>query len=123
VDDQRDSRDMIAALLEEHGALVIPCDSAEAALRVLAAARVDVMVADIGMPEVDGYELLRRVRERVEGLPALAVSAYARPEDRRRALVEGYSDFCAKPIDAARVLRAVHQALPASRKGAADHAR
>jgi PAS domain S-box-containing protein len=111
VDDQMDSRSLIAVLLEACGAQVLQCESAAAALEVLAAEPVRLIVADIAMPDADGYELIRRVRELRYEIPAVACSAYARPEDRQRALTSGYTGYCAKPIEAARFLRVVRDAL------------
>jgi CheY-like chemotaxis protein len=63
---------------------------------------------------VDGYELIRRVRATHSTLPAIAVSAYARPQDRRRALAAGYDGYCAKPVEASQLLRAVREVVLAS---------
>ena len=114
VDDERDSRDLLAALLLGCGAEVVQCDSAPAALEALAqrnGSPVQLVVADIAMPDVDGYELIARVRQVREGIPALAVSAYARPEDRRRALATGFDGYACKPIDTAAFLRTVKDVL------------
>jgi CheY-like chemotaxis protein len=83
-------------------------------LPLLARTTVSVMVADIAMPEIDGCELLERARSIREGLPAVAVSAYARPEDRQRALVAGYNGYCAKPIETTGFLRTVRDVLATS---------
>jgi CheY-like chemotaxis protein len=69
------------------------------------------MVADIAMPEIDGCELLERARRLHTTLPAVAVSAYARPEDRQRALAAGYNGYCAKPIETTDFLRTVRDVL------------
>jgi PAS domain S-box-containing protein len=114
VDDQRDSRDLLATLLLCCGAEVLLCDSAAAALDALARpnlAPVHLVVADIAMPDIDGYELVVRVRQGRARIPALAVSAYARPEDRRRALAAGYDGYACKPIDTAAFLRTVKDVL------------
>jgi signal transduction histidine kinase/CheY-like chemotaxis protein len=111
VDDEADSCELLAALLERHGARVIQCDSAESALGVLTDIEANLLVADIAMPDIDGYELIRRVRRSQESLPAIAVSAYARPEDRRRALAAGYDGYCAKPIETPQLLRAVREVV------------
>jgi CheY-like chemotaxis protein len=63
------------------------------------------------MPDVDGYELIARVRRERARLPAVAVSAYARLEDRNRALAAGYDAYCAKPFEADQLLRLVHAVL------------
>jgi PAS domain S-box-containing protein len=99
VDDQADSREMIAVLLEQRNARVLQCESAEDALAMLADVKVDLIVADIAMPRVDGYELMRRVRALGCQVPAIAVTAFARSDDRRRALDSGYTTYLAKPID------------------------
>jgi signal transduction histidine kinase/CheY-like chemotaxis protein len=111
VDDEADSCELLAALLERHGARVIQCDSAESALGVLTDIEANLLVADIAMPDIDGYELIRRVRRSNAALPAIAVSAYARPEDRRRALAAGYDGYCSKPVEAPQLLRAVRQVM------------
>lgn len=114
VDDQADSRELLAAVFEEHGAHVVTCDSALGALDAVTAGLAQLLVADIAMPVVDGYELIRRVRSRANGIPAIAVSAYARPEDRALALATGFDAYCVKPIDEALFLRAVGDALQAA---------
>jgi PAS domain S-box-containing protein len=107
VDDQRDSREMLAALLEQRGAEVSLCDSAESALTMLASPNFRLLIADIAMPDVDGYELIRRLRQSGNRTPAIAVTAFARADDRNRALSCGYSAYCAKPIDGAELARTV----------------
>ena len=114
VDDQPDSCELLAALFERQGARVVQCDSAESALGVLTDVEANLLIADIAMPDVDGYELIRRVRTTHAALPAVAVSAYARPQDRRRALAAGYDGYCAKPVEASQLLRAVREVMLAS---------
>jgi PAS domain S-box-containing protein len=99
VDDQQDSREMLVALLEGQGAAVVQGLSAESALELLGSRRVHLIIADIAMPRVDGYEFIRRLRAQGNQTPAIAVTAFARPDDRRRALLAGYSGYLAKPID------------------------
>ncbi len=111
VDDQRDSRELLAALFAGCGAEVVQCDSAAQALQELADSRVQLLVADIAMPDVDGYELIARVRQTRDGIPAVAVSAYARPQDRKRALAAGYNGYCSKPIETAAFLHTVREVL------------
>lgn len=101
VDDQPDSRELLATLLEQCGARVLQCETAAAALDCLSRPSADLLIADIAMPDMDGYELIRQVRARGQQVPAIAVTAYARPDDRRQALAAGYSGYCAKPIDGA----------------------
>jgi PAS domain S-box-containing protein len=111
VDDQRDSRELLAAVFAGCGAEVLQCDSAEQAVRKLADSRVHLLVADIAMPDVDGYELIARVRQMNDRIPAVAVSAYARPQDRKRALAAGYNGYCSKPIETGALLQTVHQVM------------
>jgi PAS domain S-box-containing protein len=111
VDDQADSRELVAALLEQHGAQVIQCDSAASALEVIASREVQVLIADIAMPEVDGYALIEHLRARGFNAPAIAVTAYARPQDREHAMASGYSGYCAKPVDAAQLVSLVRTVI------------
>jgi PAS domain S-box-containing protein len=114
VDDEKDSRELLEAVFERCGADVMRSGSAEEALALLAKAPVSLMVADIAMPEVDGCELLERARRLHGGMPAIAVSAYARPEDRQRALAAGYNAYCAKPVETSEFLRIVRAVLSTS---------
>jgi signal transduction histidine kinase/uncharacterized protein with PIN domain len=111
VDDEPDARDLLREVLEACGAEVTAAASAAEALAVIERARPDVLVSDIGMPGEDGYSLMRRVRAResvAEGhLPAAALTAYARPEDRSLALAAGYDLHLAKPIDPGELAAAV----------------
>jgi PAS domain S-box-containing protein len=103
VDDESDARLLLTAMLERCGAEVIAMNSAREALEALESWRPDVLVADIGMPVEDGYALIRQVRalpkDKGGQTPALALTAYARTEDRVRALSEGYQLHLAKPVD------------------------
>lgn len=111
VDDDEASRDILTAHLESSHARVLTAHSARAALDMLARGPVDVMLADIGMPEEDGYSLIRRVRqlprEEQSALPAAALTAFAREEDRRQALDAGFHLHFTKPIDAESLIVAV----------------
>jgi signal transduction histidine kinase/ActR/RegA family two-component response regulator len=107
VDDETDARELIVAMLEEYGADVIPVASADEALAVLSdgdGANADIVVSDVGMPGTDGFALMRAIRssssEKIRKLPAIAVTAYANPEDRVRALVAGFQNHITKPVDA-----------------------
>ena len=96
VDDEADARDLLQRLLEDCGAEVVTADGAAAALAAVKQNRLDILVSDIGMPEVDGYELLKRIRalgaEAGGTLPAIALTAFARSEDRVRALVAEHTE-------------------------------
>src|SRR5262249_62249187 len=101
VDDEPDAKGLARRLREEHGAFVTPAASAAEALERLAGGTLDVMVSDIGMPGMDGYELIRRVRagSAARDVPAVALTAYARSEDRARALGAGYQAPLTKPVE------------------------
>jgi CheY-like chemotaxis protein len=102
VDDDADTRQLLKRVLESHGAAVKTAASAAEALEMIAAGPPDALVADIGMPDEDGYSLMRKIRRlpssRGGTVPALALTAYARPEDRARALTAGFQQFVAKPV-------------------------
>jgi CheY-like chemotaxis protein/two-component sensor histidine kinase len=104
VDDSADSREMLEVALRAYRASVTTFDSVDNALAKLASGAIvpDVVVSDIGMPGRDGYELIRRLRsfaEPIRSTPAIAVTAYADPEDRMHALAAGYQLHLAKPAD------------------------
>lgn len=111
MDDEVDGRDLVATVLRMHGAQVMTAGSAEEALDLLRMTPVAVIVSDIGMPGIDGYELIRRVRAlpREAGLKvrAVALTAYVREQDRRRALEAGFQDHLSKPVEPAELLRVV----------------
>jgi len=114
VDDQSDSREVLATLLEQHGATVVQSESAESALDVIAQQPVQLVIADIAMPRIDGYELLRRLRVSGNQVPAIAVTAFARSEDRQNALECGYGAYLAKPVDGRELVRTVREIVPTS---------
>jgi PAS domain S-box-containing protein len=111
VEDDADSRDLVERWLGSRGAEVASASSAAQALEMLPTVRPDVLVCDIGLPDMDGYELMQRVRKlepaRGGTIPAVAVTAFARPEDRTRALRAGYQAHVAKPIRAADLIAIV----------------
>jgi PAS domain S-box-containing protein len=102
VDDEPDTRELLTVVLRHYGATVTAVESAGRALESLQRARPDVLVSDIGMPGEDGYTLIRRIRAmEPEGrpIPAIALTAYARTEERARALRAGYQRHVAKPVE------------------------
>lgn len=104
VDDEPDARTVIAATLQRAGATVAAAGSATEALKLLSDVPPHVIVSDISMPDQDGYELMKQIRSMGTGfggreLPAIALTAYARTEDRRRALLAGFQMHVAKPVD------------------------
>jgi PAS domain S-box-containing protein len=111
VDDEIDARELVKRLLEMAGATVSMAGSASEAMERILAGRPDVLVCDIGMPGEDGYSLIRRLRgleEKQESvLPAVAVTAYARSEDRTKAIRSGFQNHLAKPVEPAELLAVV----------------
>jgi CheY-like chemotaxis protein/two-component sensor histidine kinase len=107
VDDEPDAVVVVHRLLEEHGARVVTATSSDEALVLLDREAFDVLVSDIGMPIRDGYALIAEVRARGLAIPALALTAFARAEDRVRALDSGYQAHVAKPVQSAELLAAV----------------
>ncbi len=112
VDDHEDARELVALMLERAGAAVERVDSAEMARSVLAKEPLDIIVSDIGMPIEDGYELIRKVRRgevgpNIRAIPALAVTAFSSEKDRNQALIAGFQEHLAKPVDSEKLVAAV----------------
>jgi CheY-like chemotaxis protein len=111
VDDQPDARELLKRVLSECDAQVLTAGSAGEALEVITKEKPDVLVTDIGMPEMDGFELLRRVRaltqDRGARIPAIALTAFARSEDRTRALRAGFQVHVSKPVEPAELVATV----------------
>ena len=103
VDDERDTLELVGEVLRGHGAEVHFATSAAEALEKLASVRPDIIVSDIGMPDADGYALIRRIRalpaEAGGRTPAVALTAYARGEDAQRAFAAGFQMHVTKPIE------------------------
>ena len=111
VDDDIDTRTCIVFALEEHGAVVTAAASAQAALRTLEAATFDIILSDIGMPEMDGFRLMQKVRDRDRTTPAIALTAYARESDRDRAIASGFQRHIPKPVELAVLINTIHHLL------------
>jgi CheY-like chemotaxis protein len=121
VDDDPDTREVVGAILRRSGAKVIVATSVSTALVVLRREPVDVLIADLGMPVEDGYDLIRHVRTsetpKIAAMPAAALTAYTTEEDRERVLAAGFQFHLAKPVDPAVLvatverLRAEHQSV------------
>ena len=111
VDDDPDSREVVREVLEQAGATVVVAGSTHEALRAIAERPPDVLLSDLGMPEEDGYQLMRRVRALAPGsggtVPAAALTAYTQAEDRRAAEDAGFEGYLSKPIDPAELTAAV----------------
>jgi PAS domain S-box-containing protein len=107
VDDDRDARAAVSRLLRECTAIVTEVSSVAEAIEALDREAFDMLISDIGMPGEDGYSLIRRVRSAGNGVPAIALTAYARPDDHRRALQAGFHAHLSKPADAAELIAAI----------------
>jgi PAS domain S-box-containing protein len=111
VDDEADARALLVQLFSDCNAITLVASSAHEAIELVESGRPDVLVSDIGMPEMDGYRLLRRVRElgadRGGAVPAIALTAYARAEDRVKAVRAGYQMHVPKPVEPAELIAMV----------------
>ena len=116
VDDEPDAREMLGTILEEAGALVTTADSADAALHQLSGGDFDVVLSDVAMPARDGLTLVRELRasndQRLQTIPAIAVSAYARREDQERALRAGFQLHITKPVAPGDLIQGIAAILP-----------
>jgi signal transduction histidine kinase len=112
VDDDDDARELLGIILEQNGARPVPAASVTEALALLETFHPDILVSDIGMPDEDGYALLAKVRglgttHPVSAVPAIALTAYARVDDRRRALAAGFQLHVPKPVNPAELIAAI----------------
>jgi CheY-like chemotaxis protein len=122
VDDDATTRELLTTLLDDRGARVATADSAAAALAWLESDTPAIVLADIGMPGRDGLSLIRAIRRRPDRaghVPAIALSAYARAEDRRAALAAGFDDYLTNPALPSDVVQAIARLLSAPRRVAA----
>lgn len=111
VDDERDTRSLLAAILKQSGASIEVAHGAAAALEVLCRTKQDLLISDIEMPEEDGYSLIRKVRDLEDGqnssIPAIALTAHARASDRMQALSAGFQLHMPKPVEPAELVVAI----------------
>ncbi|MEH2137375.1 hybrid sensor histidine kinase/response regulator [Nostoc sp.] len=115
VDDEADTRNFLSFMFEEYGAFAIAVASVDEALAVLEQAKADILISDIGMSEQDGYTLIRKLRslepEKGGCIPAIALTAYTREEDRLEALSAGFQQHLSKPIDPTKLIAMVASLL------------
>jgi CheY-like chemotaxis protein len=111
VEDEQDARELVEGILRLAGAIVLAVDSAAAAMRVFDPFQPDVLLSDIGMSGASGYDLIRQLRASssvaMRDVPAIALTAFARPEDRARAREAGFQQHLSKPIDNDALIAAV----------------
>jgi signal transduction histidine kinase/CheY-like chemotaxis protein len=111
VDDDPDARELLASILKQSGAELVTADSATQAIACYNTIKPDVLISDIEMPGEDGYSLIRKIRkiESEQGgwMPAIALTAHARAEDRVRALAAGYQSHVAKPVEPAELVATI----------------
>jgi two-component system CheB/CheR fusion protein len=112
IDDAPDTLETFGYLLEYEGAVVTPAPSGVEALRLGASETFDLVISDVGMPQMDGYEMMEQMRNRpsTKALPAIALTGYGRRQDMQRALAAGFNAHVDKPVDMAH-LREVIQAV------------
>ena len=119
VDDEPDIRDIVSFILEQAGASVRIATSALEALDLLKQSLPDILVCDIGMPNVDGYMLMRQVRmlpaNQGGTLPAIALTAYAGEVDQQQALAAGFQRHMAKPVEPEELVKAIAALVKAER--------
>ncbi|QLE51396.1 response regulator [Nostoc sp. C057] len=115
VDDEADTRNLLSFMFEEYGAIATAVASVDEALAVLEQAKADILISDIGMSEQDGYTLIRKLRslepEKGGCMPAIALTAYTREEDRLEALSAGFQQYLSKPIDPTKLIAMVASVL------------
>jgi CheY-like chemotaxis protein len=100
VEDDQDSREVIAETLANFGAVVVQAAHASEALTIIVQLDPDILISDIAMPQIDGYELVSRVKSRYPHLPAVALTAFATADDKKKALAAGFQAHVTKPVDA-----------------------
>jgi signal transduction histidine kinase/ActR/RegA family two-component response regulator len=113
IDDAPDTLDVLEQILTVSGAATMTAPGAGAALALLEHEVPDVIVSDVGMPEVDGFELMRRIRlsAATAEIPAIALTAFTRQDDRVKALQAGFTDYLAKPVEPAALAAAIRRAV------------
>ncbi len=119
VDDEPDSRNIVAFVVEQAGAEVIAVSSAVAALQMLSTVPFDILISDIGMPEMDGYALMRQIRQlptnQARQIPAIALTAYAGEYDQQQAHIAGFGQHMSKPADPIKLVQCITKMLKSNK--------
>jgi len=107
---------MLCTTLETHGFKVTACESAAETLSIAPARAVDLIVSDIGMPDIDGFEMIKRLREidKYKSVPAIALTGYASSKDAKSALAAGFDAHVSKPVDPSELLKVITQLIQKS---------
>ncbi|HSU88993.1 MAG TPA: response regulator [Terriglobia bacterium] len=113
LEDEQDTRDLLQFLLESHGATVMVADNVPEGLEIFAKSRPDIVVADIGMPEYNGYAFIAAVRKQqrpeLRNVPVIALTAFSTPADRDTALISGFNEYLSKPFGPEELLRTIRR--------------
>jgi CheY-like chemotaxis protein len=121
VDDEADNREMMTTVLQQYGAEVMAVASVKEALKAVIQQPPDILVSDIGMPEEDGYTLIRQLRQQEAAnqkpLPAVALTAYARESEQQLALAAGFQMHIAKPMEPNNLVEAIAKLVNRTKKG------
>jgi signal transduction histidine kinase/CheY-like chemotaxis protein len=120
IDDDADTRELITFILEECGAVVTSARSVREALDLVERSQIDILLSDIGMPDEDGYELIRRVRLLENGtsrsVPAIALTAFATEDDKRRAFAAGFQFHLSKPVEPKELIAVISRLIASNRE-------
>jgi CheY-like chemotaxis protein len=120
VEDQPDTLEMLAAIFEKRGYEVVACDSAQQAVGILERKEFDVLISDVGMPSMDGLQLIKTIREGAadnKRLPAIALTGYASQNDAAAAIAAGFDRHLSKPVEPDELAKVVEQVLSMKRRG------
>ena len=110
IEDEKDTRDLLAFLLESEGAMAISAENVTDALEMFSEGRPDVVVSDIGMPDYNGYAFIaavRRQKSQTRRTPVIALTAFSTPADRDTALISGFDEYVAKPFEPEQLIRTI----------------
>ena len=116
VEDQPDARELIRLVLQHQGAKIVEASSAREGLEIIKESTPDILISDIGMPDENGYSFIKKVRslpkEKGGNIPALALTAYTKEEDKQKAIAAGFQMHMGKPLDITELVKAVVQLNP-----------
>jgi CheY-like chemotaxis protein len=116
VEDDEDTLELLQSTFRARGFRVTTCQSATEALEIAPANSIDLILSDIGMPHMDGFEMMKKLRElpNMGDVPAIALSGYATQKDTRQSLAAGFNAHVSKPIEPAELLRTINRLLKKS---------